>query len=334
MLSVRDLTHRYQGRTVLEVPALELPAGTVTALVGPNGSGKSTLLRLLAFVERPAGGTVSLDGRAVRSRQDRGAARRQVTLVEQHPLLFDMTVLENLRYALRLHGDGKNLGQQGRARAMEALERVGVVDLAEREARRLSGGETQRVALARALLLRPRVLLMDEPLSAADRSARGALLSVLDAQRDAGVTICLSSHQLEDAYRWSDRLLALSGGTLSPVTPENLFRTVLPPGSGAKVVRAGPLEMVVVTDRSGPATLAVPADDIVVSRAPLRTSVRNQFEGRVIAVSDDGRGHVRLTADVGVELVARITPSALAELGLTVGSAVVFGIKAMAVRVF
>jgi molybdopterin-binding protein len=100
------------------------------------------------------------------------------------------------------------------------------------------------------------------------------------------------------------------------------------------VVRAGPLEIVVVTDRAGPATLAVPPDDVIVSPAPLRTSVRNQFEGRVVSISDDGRGHVRLTVDVGTELVARITPAALGDLKLTVGSPVVLGIKAMAVRVF
>jgi tungstate transport system ATP-binding protein len=334
MLAVRDLTHRYQARPVLDVPALELRPGSVTALVGPNGSGKSTLLRVLACLERPTGGTVLLDGRPVSTGRDRRAARRVVTLVEQHPLLFDMTVLDNLDYALRIHGERPKRDEDGRGRAMEALEQVGVADLADRDARRLSGGETQRVALARALLLRPRVLLMDEPLSAADRAARSALLAVLDEQRAAGVTVCVASHQLEDAYRWSDRLLALSRGSLSPVTPENLFRAVLPPGSGAKVVRAGPLEVVVVTDRVGPATLAVPPDDVIVSPAPLRTSIRNQFEGRVVSISDDGRGHVRLTVDVGTELVARITPAALSELRLTVGSPVVLGIKAMAVRVF
>jgi molybdate transport system ATP-binding protein len=118
------------------------------------------------------------------------------------------------------------------------------------------------------------------------------------------------------------------------VTPENLFRVDLPPGSGSRPVRAGPLELTVVTDRVGPATLAISPDDIVVSTAPLHSSVRNELRGRVVRISDDGRGHVRLTADVGVELVARITPAALADLALTVGSPVVLSVKAMAVRVF
>lgn len=332
MLSVRGVEHHYGRRLVLAIEAAALEPGTVTGLVGPNGSGKSTLLRLMSFVERPTRGEIALDGRPVVTARERRRARRLVTLVEQQPLLFDMTVTENLAYGLRLAGRRALAAEPGPMR--QALERVGAGDLADRRARTLSVGQVQQVAIARALLLAPRVLLLDEPASAGDHAARSALrevLAYLDAQ---GITTCLASHQLEDAYRWSSRILALADGRLTPVTPENLFRVDLPPGSGPRRVRAGPLELTVVTDRVGPATLAIPPDDIVVSAAPLHSSVRNEFAGRVVKISDDGRGHVRLTADVGVELVARITPAALAELGISIGSPVVFGIKAMAVRLF
>jgi tungstate transport system ATP-binding protein len=330
MLSVRQLKHRYGARRVLEVEAAALEPGRVTGLVGPSGSGKSTFLRLLSFVERPTAGEIALDGRPVATARARRRARRVVTLVEQQPLLFEMTVAENLAYGLRLAGRRA----PGAGPLAEALERVGAGDLAERRARALSVGQVQRVAIARALLLAPRVLLLDEPASAGDHAARSALGDVLVHLDGLGVTTCLASHQLEDAYRWSSRILALAEGRLTPVTPENLFRVDLPPGSGSRRVRAGPLDLTVVTDRVGPATLAIPPDDIVVSAGPLHSSVRNEFPGRVVRISDDGRGHVRLTADVGVELVARITPAALAELGLTIGSSVVFSVKAMAVRVF
>jgi tungstate transport system ATP-binding protein len=330
MLAVRDLEHGYGDRTVLSVPALELPAG-ITALVGPNGAGKSTLMRVLAGVERPRRGTLTLDGQPILTRRDALAARRQITLVEQHPLLFDMSVRANLAYALALRGDG---GRDRDGRIHDALGIVGAETLVDRAGRGLSGGETQRVAVARALLVRPRVLLLDEPLSAADRSARGLLGAALQDLAASGTAICLSSHLLEDAYRWSTRLFSLVDGRLDTVTPENLFRADLPPGSGSRTVRAGPLSLAIVSDREGPVTIAIPPDDIVISRRRFESSVRNQFPGRVTGISDDGRGHIRVRVDVGAELVVRITPSALVELGLEIGTDVVLSIKAMAVRIF
>jgi tungstate transport system ATP-binding protein len=330
MLALRNAVHRYGGRVVVDVPAFELSDGT-TALVGPNGAGKSTVLRLLAALEQPASGVLEVEGRPVRTAVDRLAARRTVTLVEQHPLLFDMTVAANLADALRLRGDR---GPDARRRIADTLDLVGAGALAARPARQLSGGETQRVAIARALLLAPRVLLLDEPLSAADRAARDTLGDILTALRSRGTIVCLSSHVLEDAYRWSSRIFTLVDGRPQGLTPENLFRVVLPPGGGARPVSVGPLSLLVVTDRSGPAIVAISPDDILVSRSPLESSARNQFPGRVTAIADDGRGRIRIAADVGVELVARITPAALAELTLQVGTPVVLSVKAMAVRVF
>lgn len=330
MLTARDLEHGYDGRRVLAIDALTLEPGAVTALVGPNGSGKSTLLRLLAFLERPHRGTIFLNGGPVLTERERRAARRRVTLVEQHPLLLRGTVARNLEYALRLHGIS---GPDRVARARAALERVGAAHLLERPGHSLSGGETQRVAIARALALAPDVLLLDEPLSGGDRTAVNLVAGVLESERRRGTTICLSSHRLEEAYRWSARIIALHEGRTDTVTPENLFRTELPPGDGARSVRCGPLELHVVTDKAGPVTVVIPPDDIVVSTAPLRASTRNQFRGHVSRIEDDGHGHVALTADVGVALTARITPDALRELGITVGSEVVLAVKAMAVRV-
>jgi len=108
----------------------------------------------------------------------------------------------------------------------------------------------------------------------------------------------------------------------------------LPPGSGSRTVRAGPLALTIVSDREGPVTIALSPDDIVISRQAFASSVRNQFPGRVTGISDDGRGHIRVTADVGTEIVVRITPSALADLGLEIGTNVVLSVKAMAVRIF
>jgi tungstate transport system ATP-binding protein len=331
MLSLRNVEHVYASRRVLAIEAFDLEAGSVAAVVGPNGAGKSTLLRVLACVEAPARGEVVLDGSPVRTAQERRQARLRITLVEQRPFLFSGTVRRNLEYALSLH---RLHGAEAQARIQAALARLGVETLADRSSRALSEGEIQKVAVARALALRPQVLLLDEPASAADPTSVGALYRVLEDERKRGAALCFASHQLEDAYRWSDRLLALTDGLASPVTPENLFRADIPPGSGARTVQAGPLTLQVYTDKQGPAIVALPADDIVVSTEPLHSSVRNAFPGRVRRISEDGRGGVTLSVDVGVDLVAHITHAALAELGLTIGAPVFLSIKTMAVRVF
>jgi tungstate transport system ATP-binding protein len=330
MLSARGIERRYRGRPVLAIDRLDLAPGSTTALVGPNGSGKSTLLRILALVERPDAGSVFLDQRPVVTERDRRRGRRVVTLVEQRPLLFSGTVRANLLYALGLHGDR---GDRAAARVTMALERLGVGALANRETSELSDGEVQRVAVARACCLEPRVLLLDEPLAAADRVAERALHETLASLREAGVASCVASHRVEDAFRWSDRVLSLAGGRLTPVTPENLFRAVLPPGPPERSVRIGPIELNVVTDHTGPVSIVIPPDDIVVSREPSESSARNQYRGRVTRVSDDRRGTVTLGVDVGVELVVRITHGSLERLGLKLGTEVVLAVKSVAVRV-
>jgi len=333
MLELRGVRHRYAGRLVLDLDAFAVAPGALIAIAGHNGSGKSTLLRLLALLERPTEGEVRVDGRAVGARELRGL-RRRVTLVEQRPVLFRGSVLDNLGYGLRARGV--------RGTAVDRMvgtvaERLGVAGLLDRDRHQLSDGELQRVALARALALTPDVLLLDEPVSSADRSAAALLYRVLEEERRArGLAVCLASHQLEDAYRWADDIRTLADGRLSPVTPENLFRVELPPAPAQETRRArvGPIEIAVTTEKEGPAILAVPPTDIFVSCEPLASSARNVFSGRVTRLAHIRAGAVHVTADVGVELVAVVTPEAVRDLGLAPGSPVTFAFKASAVRVF
>ncbi len=331
MLSGTELRYAYAARPVLTVDRVVLERGSITALVGPNGSGKSTLLRVLAFVQRPASGTLTLDGAAVRSAVEYRRARRRVTLVEQVPYLFSGTVLDNVLYGLRLRGVAR---PDAESRARRALERLHSGGLARRPVSELSEGERQRVALARAIVLEPDVLLLDEPAGAVDRAAAGQLHHILQEERGRGAAVCFASHHLEDAYRWSDAIMALADGRAGAVTPENLFRATLPPGSGAKVARVGPIEIVVVTDRSGPVTLAVPPHEILVSHQSLQSSARNAFAGPVVRISEHDGDTVTLTVDVGIDLAARVTRSAMRELDIHVGRPVVLTVKALAVQVF
>src|SRR3989440_7109555 len=333
MLELVGVRHEYTGRVVLRLGRFSVPPGTAIAVVGPNGSGKSTLLRLLALLERPTQGRVLLDGAVVTASR---AARRRVTLVEQRPILFRATARENIEFGLQVRGVGR---AEVNRRVENVAARLGITPLLGRGRHELSDGEVQRLAVARALAVEPDVLLLDEPASSADRAAAHTLYRVLAEERARRpLAICLASHQLEDAYRWADDVRALADGKLSPVTPENLFRVELPawvPGSGdLKHVRVGSVEIAVMTDKAGPAILAVPPTDIFVSREPLPSSARNVFAGRVTRLSRQRPGAVHVTADVGVELVALVTEEAARDLQLAPGGPVVFAFKASAVRVF
>ena len=335
MLELRSIRHRYDQRLVLDLEQFIVPRGALLAIVGHNGAGKSTLLRLLALLEAPTEGEVLFNGTVVPPR-GRAALRRRVTLVEQRPILFRGTVRENLEYGLELRGTARTAmnGIIG-----DLVERLGLAPLLNRRRHELSDGEVQRVAVGRALAVRPDVLLLDEPVSSADRAAANALYQALAAERAARpLAVCIASHQLEDAYRWADSIRALAEGRLSPVTPENLFRVELPAGGGdgVKHVRVGGIEIAVMTDRAGPAVLAISPTDVFVSLQPLATSARNVFSGRLTGMSIEHRGagvHVR--ADMGgVELVAAVTAEAARDLALAPGKHVVFSFKATAVRVF
>ncbi|MBI1723796.1 MAG: ATP-binding cassette domain-containing protein [Gemmatimonadetes bacterium] len=331
MLELQGVRHAYGGRAVLDVDALAIGRDERLAVVGPNGSGKSTLLRLLAFLEAPTAGTVRLDGEAVRSDRARRAARRRVTLVEQRPYLFRGTVRENVAFGLRARGAP---AAEAARRADEALAELKARSLSGRDARALSEGEIQRVALARALAMEPAALLLDEPVSGADRAAQHALAAALaEVQARRPLAVVVVSHLLENAYRWADRLLALHEGRPSAVSPENLFRVDLQGGAPMQRVSLGPVAVEVVTDKGGPATLAIPPDEIVLSTEPLHSSARNVIHGRIVRVAEHGAA-VRVTIDAGVELVALITRKSFEEMGLAVGGSAYASFKSVAVRVF
>jgi tungstate transport system ATP-binding protein len=205
---VSDLRHAYDGRTVLEVKRLAVRAGEILALVGPSGAGKSTLLRLLNFLERPTSGSLVFDGRPVNGTVPL-AVRREVTTVFQRPLLQRFPVRANVAYGLRLRG----LPADGRVDEM--LARVGLASLARRSARTLSGGEMQRVALARALVIRPRVLLLDEPTANLDPYHVDLIEGLVrEVHAREGTTVVLVTHNIFQARRLADRTGLLLGGRL------------------------------------------------------------------------------------------------------------------------
>lgn len=206
-LAARSLVKRYQHRRrpvpVLEGVSLAVEEGEVLAVLGPSGCGKSTLLRLLAGLEAPDAGTVTLDGAPVR------AGSPELAWVTQQPHLFPWrTVRGNVEFG----GLFTVRDRRERARrTSQVLEWVGLQEVADWRPASLSGGMAQRVALARALVRRPRVLLMDEPFSAVDVTTRRVLgAEVRRWAREEGVTVVLVTHDVEEAAWLADRAMVLS----------------------------------------------------------------------------------------------------------------------------
>ncbi len=216
----RSLTKRFGSFTALDDVSIEVPAGSLTALLGPSGSGKSTLLRVIAGLERPETGTVELDGVDV-SRH--AAQKRGVGFVFQHYAAFKhMTVRENVAFGLKVR---KRSRAEIRRRVDELLELVQLAGWADHYPAQLSGGQRQRMALARALAVEPKVLLLDEPFGALDARVRKELRSWLRRLHDEmHVTTIFVTHDQEEAMEIADQIVLMNHGHVEQVGgPRELY---------------------------------------------------------------------------------------------------------------
>ncbi len=217
---LEEVSKVYNNRRVVDAINLEIRRGEILAVVGPSGSGKSTLLRLLNFLEPPTSGRIRFQDAEFSPTQSMPLAlSRQVTTVAQRPILLDRSVQANVRFPLRLRG------QRDATVAIEAaLAQVGLSELAQASARTLSGGEAQRVALARALVIRPEVLLLDEPTANLDPYNVGVIeqtVRALNAQQ--GVTVVLVTHNVFQAKRVAQRVALLLDGRIVEIADTPIF---------------------------------------------------------------------------------------------------------------
>ncbi|WP_108249127.1 ABC transporter ATP-binding protein [Planctomonas deserti] len=219
-VELRSVVKQYSGHTALNGVDLTLRPGELVAVLGPSGCGKTTALRALAGLERVTAGSILVDGVDV---VDVPTHRRDVGMVFQSYSLFPhLTVRQNVEFGLRMRSvDRRERG----ARAREALELVGLASLGERYAHQLSGGQQQRVALARALVTQPRVLLLDEPLSALDAKVRVQLRDeIRRIQHELSITTMFVTHDQEEALAIADRVAVMRDGRIEQVgTPESLY---------------------------------------------------------------------------------------------------------------
>lgn len=222
MIKLTGLTKRYPGRTVVANAVdgldLQVPEGKLVTLLGPSGCGKTTTLRMIAGLERNDTGTIEIDGKVVSDPAHRvflGADRRPIGIVFQSYAIWPhMTVAQNVMFPLRV-GKSKVSRREANKRALEALDMVGLADLATRPAPDLSGGQQQRVALARALVRRPKVLLLDEPLSNLDKSLRDRMRDqIREVQLQLGITTVFVTHDQDEALAISDDVVVMNSGSI------------------------------------------------------------------------------------------------------------------------
>ncbi|SBW03360.1 Sulfate/thiosulfate import ATP-binding protein CysA 2 [uncultured Alphaproteobacteria bacterium] len=295
------------GTRALAPLDLEIAAGETVVLLGPSGCGKTTLLRLIAGLESPdPGGAVRFNGEDVTARP---IERREVGMVFQSYALFpNLSVRDNVAYGLRVRRLPK---PEIAARTDEMLEMMAIAPLAGRRVQQLSGGQRQRVALARAIAVRPRVLLLDEPLAALDAVLRDRLRVEIDALlRRLAITAVYVTHDQAEAMMLGDRIVVMSGGRIEQAgTAREIYRAPATPFVADFV---GTVSR--VADLAGGAALLRPEDLEICAVA----------EGRIAATVETahflgGRCLIALSGPDGTRLTAETPPDAAPVAGARVG---------------
>jgi molybdate transport system ATP-binding protein len=318
--------------------------GPVVALFGPTGSGKSTTLAAVAGTLRPRRGTIVCDGEVF---FDWGPGRwvpasmRRIGWVPQEGLLFPhLSVERNLRFGeprARLKG-GPSFGEVAKVLDLAGLLGRGTADL--------SGGERQRVALGRALLSAPRLLLLDEPVSALDEASRHRALGFVErVVEEFRIPALFVSHQRTEVLRLAKRVIRLENGVSveegpaaevlghlpSPGSVDSLLR--LEPGPAGPILSGRPVAVAGGVSVAGPCWARLPSAAVLLARgAPSDLSARNALPGRVLALREDGPV-VRVAVDAGQPVVADLTPAAVRDLALSPGAEVWCVFKAQSLEV-
>lgn len=222
LVSFDKVAKRFGDFVAVKRMDLQIDAGEFIAIMGPSGCGKTTTLRMLAGLDTPSEGSIYIDDQLMNNVRPH---QRDTPLVWQSLALFPfLNVRENVEFGLKMRNQD---AASRRNKAMDWLERLGVVEFAERNVETLSGGQRQRVALARSLVTEPRLLLLDEPLSALDAHLVIRMQSVLTKlQRELGITFVYVTHSQSEAFAMADRVVIMSDGEIAQTAiPRDIYRT-------------------------------------------------------------------------------------------------------------
>ncbi|MDY6795711.1 MAG: ABC transporter ATP-binding protein [Actinomycetota bacterium] len=355
-LTLERIEHSYEGRKVLDVDSLEVMEGEILAVVGPNGSGKSTLLHIVNLLERPTNGDIVFwnGGRLSQmSRVERRETSLQMAMIFQEPLMFKRSVRANLSYGLKVRGVG---AEERYSKVDEMLDRLCLLDLADRDAKTLSGGEAQKVTLGRAMVLEPRLLLMDEPLASLDVPTRKILRKdISNLVREMGVTAIYVTHDYHEVLEVADRLAVLLEGKLLQVgEPSRVFGEPVSDKVAAFLGAENLLEGVVLENLEGMVRIEVegallealselppgsavkamihPEEVVLLPDSGEVGSARNRLQARVTGIHELG-ALMKVELECGFPLVAYITRASREELDIERGRRVTAVFKATAMHV-
>ena len=222
ILQVKNLTHKFDEKIALNNVNFDVFSGEFLAILGPSGCGKTTILRTLIGLLEPTEGQVLMDGNDITHADP---SKRNMGIVFQNYALFEnMTVLQNVQYAMKFNKETKANSKQ---LALDMLERMGLSEHKDKKPNMLSGGQQQRVAIARTLVLHPRIILFDEPMSALDVETRLSMRKeIKQIQKEFGTTMIYITHDQEEAFAMADRIMVMDEAKLIQIdTPVNIIKS-------------------------------------------------------------------------------------------------------------
>ncbi len=354
IISVENLRVELGGASVLDIPSFHLYEKEFVSLIGPNGSGKTTLLLVLNSLLKPVSGRTTYRGVPIVTREETLRYRKKISMVFQEPLLFDTTVYKNVASGLKIRGMKRNKIHE---RVMRYLRWFNIEHLANRSARKLSGGESQRTSLARAFAIEPEVIFLDEPFSALDPPTRHSITDDLEKiVNETGITTVMVTHDQSEALRMSDRIVVMNNGKIVQTgTPSTVMTNPANEFVANFVGMDTILEGTVLRNIEGLMHISVskheiyavgewkPNDKVYCCIRPENvtidifdpdalTSSRNVFRAIILDIGSMGP-FLKLSLDCGFPLVSYVTREAFASLGLYEGKEVFASFKAMAVHV-
>ncbi len=333
LLRLENMIKRYNSGFSLEIPHLELQAGTIYSIVGPNGAGKTTLLAILDLLDEPDEGELFFKEENVRTSNSL-EIRRKMGMVMQDPYLFHTTVYRNITAGLRYRSVDRRIWK---SMAKEILQMVGLEGFEKRYAPELSRGESQRVAIARILVFKPEVLFLDEPFTNIDKKNVALLEELIKTiNRKYQTTIIFTTHDLVQADRLAGDVISLVDGRVIKGSLENLFWGDVVDLEGSQLIKISPnIPVEVTTGHRGRVHVSIPPQEIKISLMPFNSNDENSFEGVIKKVQIEGDiARVFIHVSKEAEFVSIIPRSAYEKMDISIDSPVFLAFKNTSVMVF